>query len=169
MRFSSKGKYNVPFGHKPDRFTKSYITKIVNQVEKVRTIMRDKDWEFRCSDWKETLAQAGCNDFAYLDPPYIGRHTDYFNKWRDEDSTELANRLNNLNCGFALSMWLENRYRKNDYIQKHFNNTEIKTFNHYYHVGASEDQRHEMIEALVIKRGHVRIPKDSLPVQKGLL
>jgi len=169
MRFSSKGKYNVPFGHKPGRFTKAYITKIVNQVEKVRAIMYERDWEFICSDWKDTLAKADHNDFVYVDPPYIGRHTDYFNKWRDEDSFELATHLNNLHCGFALSMWLENRYRKNEYIQKYFSDAEIKTFNHYYHVGASENQRHEMIEALVIKKGFSRNTKIDNPNQKQLL
>ena len=38
MRFNSKGKYNVPFGHKPERFRKAYITKIVNQVKWVSDI-----------------------------------------------------------------------------------------------------------------------------------
>lgn len=32
MRFNRQGKFNVPFGHKPERFAKSYVTKIVNQV-----------------------------------------------------------------------------------------------------------------------------------------
>jgi DNA adenine methylase len=35
IRFNSEGGFNVPFGHKPHRFSKAYITKIVNQVEYV--------------------------------------------------------------------------------------------------------------------------------------
>ena len=33
IRFNRKGDFNVPFGHKPQRFSKAYITKIVNQVD----------------------------------------------------------------------------------------------------------------------------------------
>jgi hypothetical protein len=47
-------------------------------------------------------------------------------------------------------MWLENKYRKNDHIENHWNGLEIKTFTHFYHVGASEDLRNEMQEALVL-------------------
>lgn len=36
---------------------------------------------------KETLAQVKGDDFVYLDPPYIGRHTDYYNKWDDYNAT----------------------------------------------------------------------------------
>lgn len=38
MRFNSQGKFNVPFGHKPERFRRPYITKIVNQVARIRQI-----------------------------------------------------------------------------------------------------------------------------------
>ena len=33
IRFNKKGRFNVPFGHKPNRFAQAYITKIVNQIE----------------------------------------------------------------------------------------------------------------------------------------
>ncbi|MGL4424069.1 MAG: Dam family site-specific DNA-(adenine-N6)-methyltransferase, partial [Gemmataceae bacterium] len=32
MRFNRKGRFNVPFCRKPERFSKAYITKITNQV-----------------------------------------------------------------------------------------------------------------------------------------
>jgi DNA adenine methylase len=32
IRFNSKGKFNVPFCRKPERFARAYITKIVNQI-----------------------------------------------------------------------------------------------------------------------------------------
>ena len=103
------------------------------------------------ADWRETLSFAEENDFVYLDPPYIGRHTDYFNNWTEKDAIELSEYSRKLQCGYALSMWLENKYRKNDHIENHWNNLEIKSFAHFYHVGSKESLRNEMQEGLAIK------------------
>ena len=35
MRFNSKGNFNVPFCKKNNRFSRSYITKIVNQIKNI--------------------------------------------------------------------------------------------------------------------------------------
>lgn len=151
MRFNSSGGYNVPFGHKPNRFAKAYITKIVNQVNRVSDIMSDKDWEFRAADWKDVLMEVNDEDFAYLDPPYIGRHTDYFNSWKDKDAIDLAQTANDLPCQFALSMWMENQYRKNDHIEDYWNGNRVITHEHFYHLGATENLRNSMTEALVMR------------------
>lgn len=150
MRFNSKGGYNVPFGHKPERFAQAYITKIIHQISWIKKMMKDKDWVFQVADWRQTLQQAQKTDFVYLDPPYIGRHTDYYNNWTEKDAIELAQTAQKLPCGFALSMWLENKYRKNDHIENHWKGLEIRSFAHFYHVGSSEDLRNEMQEALVL-------------------
>jgi DNA adenine methylase len=47
-------------------------------------------------------------------------------------------------------MWLENKYRRNSHIDNFWNGLEIKTFNHFYHLGSSEELRNEMQEALVL-------------------
>jgi DNA adenine methylase len=153
MRFNRRGEFNVPFGHKPQRFAKAYITKIINQVGWVARQMQGRDWEFRVARWHETLMEACPSDFVYLDPPYIGRHTDYYNSWDEEEALRLADTAQNLPCGYALSMWLENRFRKNDHIAECWPNTEIRVCTHFYHVGSDESLRNEMDEALVIKKG----------------
>lgn len=153
MRFNSQGKFNVPFGHKPHRFTQSYITKITNQIDWTAKQMRDKDWEFRIAKWDEILPQAQSDDFVYLDPPYIGRHTDYYNAWSEGEATRLAAAVRNIPCGFALSMWLENRYRKNTHIEESWSGLELRICTHFYHVGSTENLRNEMDEALIIKPG----------------
>ena len=71
IRFNSKGKFNVPFCRKPNRFAKAYITKICNQVDKVASIMKDKDWIFKHGSWQEAFDVATEDDYIYLDPPYI--------------------------------------------------------------------------------------------------
>jgi len=151
MRFNSKGKFNVPFGHKPNRFRQAYITKIVNQVTWVRKLIEDKDWMFAVSDWKDILSNVQEDDFVYLDPPYIGRHADYYNNWSEEDAIELSKVAKSLPCGFALSMWKENKYRTNEHLEKCWGDTIIRTFDHFYHVGSTESLRNKMIEALAIK------------------
>lgn len=153
MRFNSKGLYNVPFGKKTDRFRKAYVTKIVNQICWLRRLFNEKDWEIECCDWRTSLATAKSGDFVYVDPPYIGRHADYFNRWTSSDAEELAAACHALPCGFALSMWKGNRYRENPHLAEHWGNDEIRTFSHFYHVGPTESLRNEMIEALAIKRG----------------
>lgn len=151
MRFNSGGKFNVPFNNKPERFRRSYITKIINQVGNIRRIIRNRDWTFKVADWQEIITQCKEEDFLYLDPPYIGRHTDYFNSWSERDAQELARKTKNLNCGYALSMWKENKYRINDHLFNDWNGLVLKDFSHFYHVGSKESLRNEMIEVLAIR------------------
>lgn len=157
MRFNSKGHFNVPFGHKPERFTKAYITKIVNQIGWVARQMQDKDWEFRVAPWQEAFRSVSPADFVYLDPPYIGRHTDYYNAWDEMEAEALARATKALPCGYALSMWLENRHRKNEHVGKCWGDTEMRVCGHFYHVGSTEGLRNAMDEALLIKPGFATI------------
>lgn len=154
IRFSNKGNFNTPFGHKPMRFSRSYVTKICNQTRWFVRQMADKDWEFRVTDWREALRTAQKEDFVYLDPPYVGRFADYFNSWSQAEAEELAFESQNLPCGFALSMWLENRYRRNEHIEDSWPGNELRTMSHFYHLGSTESLRNEMQEALVIKPGY---------------
>ncbi len=153
MRFNRHGKFNVPFGHKPERFSKAYITKIANQVGWTAKQMQGKDWEFRVASWDDLLKEAAIGDFVYLDPPYIGRHTDYFNSWDETAAKRLSTVVQALPCGFALSMWLENRHRKNDHIEQCWADLDMRVCGHFYHVGSSESLRNEMDEALLLKPG----------------
>ena len=154
IRFGPNG-YNVPFGRKPERFRPALITKIVNQVSWIEKILRDKDWKFVNSEWENVVLQAGKKDFIYLDPPYIGRSTDYFNSWEDKDADDLAYTIQMLPCGYALSMWYKNPYRENDHLEKW--NGKMLTNEHFYFLGGKENNRNEMIEALIIKEGFVPV------------
>ncbi len=151
MRFNSKGFFNVPFNHKPERFRKGYITKIVNQVGNIRKAIIENDWEFIVSDWEDTLRLANQNDFVYLDPPYIGRNTDYYNTWDIKDALKLAQKTKMLPGGFALSMWKKNKYRQNQHLFDAWNGLIMREFNHFYHVGPTESLRNKMTEVLAIK------------------
>lgn len=161
MRFNSQGKFNVPFGHKPNRFKPAYITKITNQVARARQIIKNRDWKFVTQDWRLTMSQYTEDDFVYADPPYIGRHTDYFNSWGDDDAVELAETSARLNCGFALSMWKENKYRENTHLKIHWDGFVTQTFSHFYHIGSKEEFRNQITEALVLSPDNVVNIKDE--------
>lgn len=153
MRFNRQGKFNVPFGHKPHRFSPSYITKISNQLDWVAKQMRGKRWEFKVAQWEETIERTRPNDFVYFDPPYAGRHADYYNSWDQADAESLAEAAKGLDCGFALSTWLQNQYRKNEHIDTCWTDMVIRKRKHFYHVGSSGRYRNEMEEALVLRPG----------------
>lgn len=150
MRFNKKGGFNVPFGHKPERFAKAYITKIINQIKYVADALRQYDWSFVCQDFKKTIASATQGDFIYCDPPYIGRHVDYFNSWSEQSEQELYDVLSKTPAKFILSTWHSNRYRTNPVIDRYASHFKILTREHFYHVGASEENRNPMLEAIVL-------------------
>lgn len=151
MRFNRKGAFNTPFCRKPERFAPAYITKIVNQVRSVRQLLQQRDWTFAVADFQETFAQASIGDVVYADPPYSGRHTDYFNTWSDENEGALVYLLKSLPCTFVLSTWQENEFRRNPAMDTHWNAEGLHrlSIEHFYHVGSSEDLRHGMTEALI--------------------
>ena len=155
IRFNGNGQFNVPFCKKPDRFRPAYVTKIVNQVDNLADAILRNDWTFDVLEWTDAVSDVGENDFVYADPPYLGRHTDYYNSWTEYDATDLLGRLRKLPCGFALSMWKQNKYRQNPHLPAEDSDLSILTTSHFYHVGSLESLRNEMEEALVIKEGYV--------------
>lgn len=150
IRFNSKGEFNVPFNHKPERFSKAYITKVVNQVRAVYKLCQLNDWQFVSRDFSQTLAMAEADDFVYCDPPYIGRHVDYFNSWNDENEAKLFDLLTNCPARFILSTWHSNQHRQNPYIEQYQARFQVVVKEHFYHVGAREANRKPMLEALVL-------------------
>lgn len=160
IRFNRKGEFNVPFCRKPKRFSQSYITRIANQIHWVSQQLAHRKWEFRVADWQEVLAEADADDFVYLDPPYLGRHTDYYSAWTPAQAEQLAATAQKLPCGYAASMWLENQHRQNGHIQHHWSSLEIRRCNHFYHVGSEERWRGAIVEALLIKPGFAVMEDD---------
>jgi DNA adenine methylase len=151
MRFNRSGKFNVPYGHKPERFAQAYVTKITNQIRRISEVISSSDWEFAAADFRQSLAAAAPGDLIYADPPYAGRHVDYFNSWSEKDEVDLANILKQLPCRFILSTWHSNEFRKNMLIEQNWNDPRFHVLlrEHFYHVGSSEDLRHPMVEALI--------------------
>lgn len=150
IRFNKDYKFNVPYGHKPKRFSKAYITKIVNQVAYVEDLIENNEWEFKCQSFEKTISEAPEKSFIYCDPPYIGRHVDYYDSWNEILEYNLKESLQKSDKKFMISTWDYNKYRKNEYINKIWGFCNKINKEHFYYVGAKEDNRTPMMEALLM-------------------
>ncbi len=150
MRFGSKGNWNIPFCKKPDRFAQAYITKITNQVLSVSQIIQpEPDWVFYNKSYANIIPIATEDDIIYCDPPYYGRHVDYYNGWTEKDEELLFNLLSETNAKFILSTWHHNDWRANEMVNKYWNKFNIVTKDHFYHNGGNLENRRTVVEALV--------------------
>lgn len=172
IRFNQKFAFNVPYGHKSKRFSKSYITKIVNQIKNVQLLIETNNWTFKCQPFTKTMAEAEKKDFIYCDPPYIGRHVDYYDSWNESDELLLNNLLKNTGAKFILSTWDNNQYRKNKYIDTIWKGNIKLNKEHFYHIGGKETNRNSITEALImnykITETEIRTNKEIPLIQSNL-
>ncbi len=169
IRFNRKGGFNIPFCRKPQRFAQAYITKITNQVDWACKIIKVKEFVFKCQDFNKTISEASPSDIIYCDPPYIGRHVDYYNGWDDSHERELSDRLSGFGGKFILSTWHHNDYRENEYIKTLWSKHSVLTREHFYHVGGKETNRNPVIEALVTNFEAISIERNKeSPIQYSL-
>lgn len=149
IRFNKTNGFNVPYGHKPQRFSKAYITKIVNQIKYIEQQLSCKNWAFVCQPFYQTISEATQDSFIYCDPPYIGRHVDYYDSWDEDDEVKLKDCLIASSHRFMLSTWDHNQYRTNEYIETLWRFCHKINIEHFYHIGAKESNRNPMVEALL--------------------
>lgn len=103
MRFNRQHRHNVPYGHKDDRFSKAYITKVVNQLEYVQRKIAENDWKFAAMRYEDAIAAAPDGSFIYCDPPYIGLTSTYYDSWDEEKETRLHDSRAGLHRFWGLS------------------------------------------------------------------
>jgi DNA adenine methylase len=163
MRFSKAGKWNIPFCKKPDRFAPSYVTKITNQTEYCTKVIRP-NWQFLHQDYLTTIRNAQAGDLIYCDPPYLGRYTDYYNNWTEDNERQLAQALRETSARFILSSWHHNDFRENTNIKKYWRDFHIVTRDHFYHSGAKIENRNPVVEALIFNfETHDNEPLNQIP------
>ncbi len=150
MRFNKKGDWNIPFCKKPSRFARAYITKISNQISVVSGIIKpEPEWIFYNKSFADIIPLATENDVIYCDPPYYGRYVDYYNGWTEQDEELLFSLLSKTKAKFILSTWHHNDWRKNEMVNKYWNNFNLVTKDHFYHSGGNIENRRTVVEALV--------------------
>lgn len=149
IRFNKKGEFNVPYGHKPERFAQAYITKICNQIDNVSCLIKNNDWSFVCQSFENSIAACDNECFIYCDPPYIGRHVDYYDSWDENLEYSLRDILNKSGSKYILSTWYKTKFRENEYIDKVWSHCKKTTTEHFYFVGGKESNRNSVIEAIL--------------------
>jgi DNA adenine methylase len=107
------------------------------------------EWRFRCQDFRTTIKSATKHDLIYCDPPYLGRYTDYYNNWTEQEEMELAELLRATPARFILSSWHHNDFRANEMIDKYWSDFNIVTRDHFYHSGAKVENRNSIVEVLI--------------------
>lgn len=155
IRFNRHGGFNVPFCRKPDRFSRAYITKIVNQVQRMEEFLKNHDISLACEDFRDALKNAEEGDIIYCDPPYIDRYSDYYNCWQEQDEADLYHILKRTKTNFILSTWHHNNFRRNSYIERYWKEFNVYQKEHFYHLGASLVNRNSMVESLVTNMENV--------------
>ncbi len=150
IRFNRAGGFNTPFCRKPQRFSKAYVTKIVNQVAWALQAIQAREVRFKCQDFAQTIAEAGPEDLVYCDPPYIGRHADYHSGWDGTLERRLFEALSGFPGKFILSTWHHNAHRGNEFLKAFWARHNVLTRQHHYHVGAKTENRNAITEALVL-------------------
>lgn len=89
LRFSSDGKFNIPYG-----WYKSF--KGIDQpIEDIKKILGNST--LMCGSWKDSVATATSKDFVFLDPPYTRTFTEYHpaGQFGDKEHEELADWFKN--------------------------------------------------------------------------
>tara|TARA_B100000131_G_scaffold321235_2_gene371383 strand:+ start:890 stop:1849 length:960 start_codon:yes stop_codon:yes gene_type:complete len=84
LRFSSDGKFNIPYG-----WYKSFKG-IEQPVDDIKKILNNS--VLMCGSWQDSVATATKNDFVFLDPPYTRTFTDYHpaGQFGNKEHEELA-------------------------------------------------------------------------------
>ena len=134
MRFNRRHRYNVPYGHKDDRFSKAYVAKIVDQLEYVQEKIAESDWEFAALLYEDAIAAAPKNSFIYCDPPYIGLTSTYYDSWDEEKETRLHDSLMDSGRKFMVSSWDSNDRQSNGLIGSLWADCHVSSANHAYTV-----------------------------------
>ena len=157
IRFNRQGSLNVPFCKNPDRFSRSYITKICNQVQAAADVMAGRDWHFAQSEWEDTVKDAQAGDYLYLDPPYIGRNTTYVGEWPEEEAGRLARAAHETPASVCLSMWQKDEVKKNSHLYQYWEDFCWHEQPYFYFVGGPQTRRHAVVELLAVREHTARL------------
>jgi DNA adenine methylase len=156
IRFNKKGQFNAPFCNEPYRLTKKLILEVTLRANWVIQQMARMKVEFVCGDFKETLKRAVEGDYIYLDPPYSGRFTGYYDQWGEERDTEIVNFMKSSRCGIMVSTWKNDAKADNPFYSRVVDDVDdvrVVISRHKYIVGAKAEWREGVMEALLIKDG----------------
>lgn len=115
IRFNSKNEFNLPVGKRD--FNKNLKNNLIKTVE----VLKKKDIDFICNDFRNIDITKYNNPFLYCDPPYILSTATYNENsgWTQKDELDLLKYLENinkLNIPFVLSNVLYHKGKSHDLL-----------------------------------------------------
>lgn len=153
IRFSKKGKYNMPFGRNRSSFNPNMEKNFIKFISKIsdKHIFINKDFR------KLNLDKLKKDDFVYCDPPYLITCASYNEQdgWNEDKERELLKILEYLDSKeikFALSNVLENKGKSNDILKEWAKKYNIHYLNHTYgncNYHAKDKSNNSTIEVLI--------------------
>ncbi len=136
IRFNSKGEFYLPVGKR------DFNKKMADKLSAFIDILKNQNSIFTCKDFREfDISELGCNDFVYLDPPYLITCATYNEQggWSEQDEIDLLaflDRLTERNLRFALSNVLRSKGKENkiliEWLQKNTERYNIHSLNYGY-------------------------------------
>jgi len=131
IRFNKKGHFNIPVGKR------DFNDKIKTNLEKFINIIKEKNIDFVCADFREVELEMSKGDFLYADPPYLISTATYNeqNGWTEKEENDLLRLLDSLSVKgvkFALSNVMEHKGKENSILKKWAENYNIHDLNYNY-------------------------------------
>lgn len=136
IRFNSKGEFNLPVGKR------DFNDKMAGKLSAFIDVVKNQNSVFTCKDFRDfDISSLNCNDFVYLDPPYLITCATYNEQggWTEETEKELLEFINTLhesNIKFALSNVLRSKGKENliliDWIDKNKDRYTVIRLDHSY-------------------------------------
>lgn len=131
IRFNKKGHFNIPVGKR------DFNDKIRTNLEKFINIIKEKNIDFVCADFREVELEMSKGDFLYADPPYLISTATYNeqNGWMEKEENNLLRLLDSLSVKgvkFALSNVMEHKGKENSILKKWAENYNIHDLNYNY-------------------------------------
>lgn len=104
MRFSKNG-FNVPYGKDDKKINPKLIAELSKIFISLNEKIQNNNWNFETLDFKAALEkhQGDKNAVRFCDPPYLGRDTQYLNKWLYDNEKQLNELIKS--DPFVLTTW----------------------------------------------------------------
>lgn len=131
IRFNKKGHFNIPVGKR------DFNEKMQTNLSQFMAVIKEKDINFLCTDFREVALNLARGDFLYADPPYLISTATYNeqNGWTEKEEMALLYLLDQLHdrgVNFALSNVLEHKGEENTLLKAWASHYHVHVLNYNY-------------------------------------
>lgn len=132
IRFNKQGHFNIPVGKR------DFNEQVQANLRAFMRLLKEKEIEFLCADFREVDLNLAPGDFLYADPPYFISTATYneHGGWTEQEEKDLLQLLDSLHekgVSFALSNVLEHKGKENTMLKKWAEKYHIHYLDFHYH------------------------------------